>query len=244
MKKLSVLALVLSLMAVSSLSLQAGGREGKLGISGAFDYATYAMSDINAMAVPGQALLSSGMGGGGAITYGFTPAIEAGIIINYLTASSDYSATVGVAPFDLKTTVKDSLPIIEILLGGNYVFPDVATGLDLKIGLGLGFDMLNGTSSNDTSLNGVSVFSYSSTVTGSGFGALVSLGGEYFVSPQFSLGLDLGYRYASISPITISSSGFSGTLTKAGGANAAADYSGLNIKVGGTFYIDMASASK
>jgi len=250
MKKLTILGLAAALVLASNVASHAGSREGKIGIHGNFDFNTVGMSDMNDyLALQGATYVllgatnvsvdkaSSGIGGGGAVTYGFTPNIEAELGFDFLSTSGDVNFTDPSTGTAYKDTI--SLPLFGITIGGAYVFPDVTQGLDLKIGLRVAYDMISG-GKYTPGFPGTT----GADLTGSGVGFGVLVGGEYFMTPEFSLGLNLGYDIASLTPITQSSSGVSSTAKNASGNNIAADYSGLAVQVGVSYYFSSGAASK
>ncbi len=220
MKKL-VIVLTVLLIAVSA---SAGSRDGQLGIHGIFDYATVSMSDVNSTLSPLNSI-SQALGGGGAVTYGFTPNIEGGLAVDYIYSGSTNSNIEG-STYNLTLNA----PLLEVAVTGGYVWPDVTQNLDLKVNLGIAYESLNGSMS--TTIPGYP----SPTYTSSGVGVLLTVGAEYFLTRQFSASLDLGYRYASLSPIATSTGG---NWKTSGGSDAAADFSGLALKVSLAYYFDL-----
>jgi len=116
----------------------------------------------------------------------------------------------------------------------SYTFARFGPKLSLDGKLGLGYMMLMGA--------GIKGATTSWSLDGSGFGFKGGLGLDWALTPGFGLGLDLGYRMASIGKVTAKASSSSGggssasiTLPNATGGDLPLDYSGLDLKLAGKF---------
>lgn len=222
------LALLLALFTTTfPQSAQAGSRNGMLGLTAAFDYANESMGDLNdLLSASNLSAMHQAIGGGGSIAYGFNDNVMVGINVDYLYASSDTANTGGGNDFHLR------FPLLETALTASYVWWDAMPSIDTKATLGLAYENLNG--SDASNAPGFTSANY----TASGLGIFGTVGAEWFLKPQLSLGLDVGYRYVRLSPIAVSTGG---NVLTAGGSNAVADFSGLMARVGLSWYIDLAS---
>lgn len=185
------------------------------------------MGDVNSLvtASPGGNDLNSGEQIGLDVRYRIADNWVAGIEGNYLFADQTSTFTGG-------STLTENLNAMEYLINGSYVFPDVATGLDLRVGIAAGFAALSG-----ANFGGSAEANTTASLSGSGFDGKIFVGADYYFMPALSLGLDLGYRYAKLSAITVTDSGNSFTLTNKDGSDSSVDYSGLNAQLALTWWL-------
>jgi hypothetical protein len=205
-----------------------GSEVGKwgVGLNGGFN--THSMSDFNTLSAAdwNGAAISTGEQAGIDVKYRIVENWLAGIEGNYLFVGNSTSQGGG-------ETTKANLDATEILLDGSYIFPSVAQGLDLRIGVAVGMLMLTGA---DIATTG-DYYSGTTDLSGSGFDGKVFIGGDYYFNPSLSLGLDLGYRYAAASPITAKGGGSSSTWQNSAGKDQSVDYSGFNSQLELTWWI-------
>jgi hypothetical protein len=207
-------------------------------------YNTYSMADWNSY------VSSSGYSGGG-ITSGYAVGLNAGYSItsmmkigadlDYMLAGSSASSSSGFASYS------SSYSLNALWFGPEFDYGFMVGLLRLRPELGIGYMQLLGAGMQST----YSFFGSSNTATGSfngsGIGARLSCGVDLALGPSVSVSLDLGYRYASISPVvaTVTSGGYSSTYTlmkidPATGlsqGNLSLDYSGLFTRIALNFLL-------
>jgi hypothetical protein len=226
--KLRVAGVLAGAMVLASLqAFAASAQDGMwgVGINGGFN--THSMSDVNNLVTtyPGGNALNSGEQLGIDVRYRIADNWVAGIEGNYLFADQSSNLTGG-------STLTENLNAMEYLINGSYVFPDVATGLDLRVGIAAGMAMLSG-----ATFGGSVQGNNTTSLTGSGFDGKIFLGADYYFMPTLSLGLDLGYRYAKFSPITATTNGNSVTALNKDGSDLSVDYSGLDVQLALTWWL-------
>src|SRR5581483_7809074 len=133
MKKTIAILLIACFTAVPAWASDIAGKWG-LGISGGFD--TYSMSDINNKLAKLGGSLTSGYEAGGEVTYGATSNILASLGLSYFGNNATFNAG----------TLTE--PALSVVLKGAYVVPDMLKSFDLRLGLGVEFDSLNGAKSS------------------------------------------------------------------------------------------------
>jgi hypothetical protein len=201
-------------------------REGVFGITGDAGYYTYGMNDVNTrFQDQGGNGINGGLGYGGALKFDFTRrfAVKAGV--DYLTANSDTTRTIGGTQYNAQV----NLPATMILLGGEYVFlPTRIFNLKLLAAYSL-ISIFNGKAPNggpgSTDLG---------SVAGSGSGAQLGLGAEFFLARGFSIETDLAYNFAKINGATFAGSPSDTSEVSSSGV---VDYSGMVAKLAVTFYL-------
>lgn len=226
----------------------------KWGIGLATGFNTYGMADWNAAYGDSGssstysykgATMGGGLGMGTKVRYRITPNWEAALNIGYLMSSS--SSTSSSTYNNYSSKIDYSLSALWIGPQGSFILPDVVKNLNISFGLELGYLTLMGAGYTGSSTSSSSTSSGTGTYAGSGFGGKISSGADWFFSKNFSLGVDLGYRMASIGKVeeaySYSGGGGSGsgsdTLTKAypSEENLPLDYSGVAIGLGLTFWL-------
>ncbi len=232
MKKLTFFLLFILI----TIDAFAEGREGKLGVSGNIDFASETMGDINdclnnntisPLSSNSLAPINSGMGSGGSLMYGFSPNIEGGISFDYIYASSVNTDSYGYS-YNLV------LPLYELAVKGGYIWPNVLPSLSLRSDVAVAYEILNG---HDTS-NVPSPFYSGTSYNASGLGLIYTVGVEYFYAPNFSIGMDVGYRSVRLNPVTLSGWN-TGNLQTSQGSVASADFSGMITKCGLSIYFNL-----
>lgn len=232
------------LLVVGSTSLFAGeSQAGKWGLSLNGGFNTYAMNDVNDMlansGLSGSPSINVGGQAGLGVDYRIAETWKAGAQVNYLFASNSAAVPDGPGLVGKQDT---TLNATEILAKGSYVFPRVATGLDLRVGVGLGALVLTG-ATQTLSLPAVGgafplpALNQTVDMSGAGFDGKIFVGADYYFLPNLSLGLDLGYRYAKASPITTTFKGQSQTWVKSDGSDGSVDYSGFNSQLALVWWI-------
>ena len=151
--------------------------------------------------------------------------------IDYLLASSNFSVTSSNGFSSSSFSATYNFPLLWLGPEFDYALADFGA-LRLRGQVGAGYTMLMGAGSSFSTSGSLGTLSGSSTDTGSGFGLKLGAGADYAFGPHCSVGLDLGYRLASIATVTDkSSSGTSTTLKKADGSNLPLDYSGVHSRL-------------
>lgn len=165
------------------------------------------------------------------LRYKFSPMFMAGLDIEYLDAPSELSVelsqTNGSGTYDL--TEDTTLTFSTIYVGPSVYFciPDSI----FRIGGGIGYFTLFNASSNfskdlattgsygaqDITTNGIN------NLAGSSIAGKVSLGMDCFLDSKMSIGVDIGYRFATITQVTSNGS----PLKKLDGTDVALDFSGV-----------------
>ncbi len=217
-----LLPIMATLLYIFVPNLWAGSREGELGLNLDMQFDNAAMQDFNnSLTSQGFSSLASGLGGGFGLTYGLTKHLEAGIGIDFLDVYSTTDAVFGHGPWSNYTL---DLPLDEFQFKIGYVFPDVVKRVDLKANIGIAYEsMTGGDSSNVPGFSGTNF-------NASGLGMLYSVGAEFFGFSNVSFGLDLGYRQADLSPVSLSGAN-TGNMISASGSNAMANFGGLFTKL-------------
>ena len=200
--------------------------DGAFGITGDVGYYTYGMNDVNArFRDSGDNSVSGGLGYGGSLKFDITNRLAVKAGIDYLMASADTSRTVGGVQYNAQV----NLPATMILIGGEYVFiPTRLFNLKLLAAYSLvsiynGQAPDGGPNSSDTG-----------AVTGSGSGAQLGLGLEWFLARGFSLETDLAYNFAKINGANFAGSPADTATSPSQGV---VDYSGLVAKLAFTLYL-------
>lgn len=195
-----------------------------LGLSAGYD--TYAMADFNAT-VPTGPSYSGGTIGGGLhagldVRCRLHPNWAAGFSLNYLTASSTLNTS---SP---ASNITDNInfpcltygPLIEFILPSSH-------GLEWQAGLEC--DLMSLSMASDSASGTV----YSAL----GLGTRVFGGLEWFFADTFSLNAGLGWRLATLSPVSASNGGGTTTLRNRDGSNLKLDYSGLCSSIGLVYWL-------
>ena len=192
--KLAIKVMVLAGMSLLvAQTINANSLTGKLGLSGNMGYSNYTLgywNDFFSFADFNQ--ISGGLTYNGTLQYGIMDNLLVGISINHLTAGSKNGEEVlGIAKLNLNYT----FPAMEygLFVKGCFPLGDVfllTSGIEIDY---LFVHMKISTQSDDPAL---SPLNNEFNGQSEGFGYKLLAGGEYFIIPQLSLGLDLGYRFA------------------------------------------------
>jgi hypothetical protein len=200
--------------------------QGVFGLTGDAGYYTYGMSDVNARFQDGgDNSINGGLGLGGALKFDATRRLAAKIGIDYLLAAENSTRTIGGTQYNSSV----NLPATMILIGGEYVIlPTHLVNLKLLAAYSL-VSIFNGKAPD-----GKAGSTDLGSVTGSGSGAQLGAGLEWFLGRGFSLETDLAYNVAKINGAT-----FAGSPSDGPGANSTGtvDYSGLVAKAAFTIYL-------
>jgi opacity protein-like surface antigen len=213
--------------------------EGKFGVFGNLGYEMFALGDVNQFiltpindemaAIHASGSLSSingGGEGGGGLQYGVTSNLLVGAELDYVGASSKATFTL---PTGESMTYDYSFPLLSLGVFAKGAWP-LTDRLLLTGGLGLDYLSMSGTI-KATDYRGVTT---QLNASGSGVGFKLSAGGQYFFTGNFSVGLDLGYRFAPINTIKDSDNN---TLQVGNPArDMKLDYSGFFTHVGLNLY--------
>lgn len=199
-----------------------GSRQGELGFSLDMQFDNVTMGDFNnSLNNQGYSTLSSGSVSGLGLTYGFTPNLEVGLSYDSLDA---YSSTYSVFGHGSWSNYTVDLPLNELQLKVGYVFLDVMRHMDLKANIGVAYETMYGWDSSNVP------YFWGTNFNANGLGMLYSAGAEFFIFPNTSLGVDVGYREANLNPVNMSGAN-SGNLKSASGSIASADFSGVFTKL-------------
>ncbi len=221
-------------------------RVGRFGAGLLLGYNTYAMNTYNADFGKSFGDLTGGFNLGVDLKWRFDPDWVAGLCLETLFAGSSTSQTGSDGMGDtVKASVTVNAPAVLVGPYMGYVFGGLAPRLEICPLVELGYLSLAGANlTASTSATGPYAWLYpngsgTSNFSGSGFGAKVALSADWLVLPEISLDCQLGYRYALLSTITYSGSGYgssgSGTL-QYNGTNVGLDYSGLDANLGATYW--------
>jgi hypothetical protein len=218
-------------------------------------YNTYSFTDWNSTYGPGSAAaalalaqgyavtgstINNGYSFGGSIDYYCLRNLMLALDVDYFLAGSSLSQSGVIDGANETATLKFNFPVIWAGPSAYVVFPGLIPHCNLRFGGGAGYLFLIGASGtyDVTATEGGASGSdnATSTMSGSALGAKLDAGLDWFFNAGYSLGIDVGYRMASIpkvteSPAYISSDyGGNGTLLQANGSDLPFDYSGLYIK--------------
>lgn len=226
----------------STLAYADSTEVGKWGVALNGGFNTHAMTDVNsedtgnAGGVAGYTDITSGEQAGVEVKYRLADTWGLGAEANYLIVDNSQTLTY---QGQAAGSNDENLGATEVLVNGSYIFPAIATGLDLRIGLGLGYAMLTGANNKYSPSALAEQYGQTASTTdlsGGGFDAKVFVGADYYFMPALSLGLNVGYRYAALSPITLSDAE-TGTWKNSSGSDQSVDYSGLNTQLALTWWI-------
>jgi hypothetical protein len=204
----------------------AQGRAGVFGISGDLGYYSYGLSDVrNRLLNGGSGSVDGGLGYGAALKLNLTNALAAKVGIDYLFASTPSSRLIG----GVKVETQVDLPATMIFIGGEYAFLQWPA---LNVKLIAGYTLVNIFNGAERSSTG-SLLDLGA-ITGTGSGAQIGAGAEFFLSKGFSLEATLAYNLARINGAT-----FAGSPADPSTVNmlGVVDYSGLVAKVAFTIYL-------
>lgn len=236
--KRSALGILMLAGLLRPAGLQAFDYAGRWGLTGFGGFNTYAMGDVNDTLSQFNGSLNRGYELGLGLSYG---------VSSRVLVTAGFGELFNSASFDGGSI---SLPALSGSLRGDYVFPKIFEAFDLSLGGGLEYDYLDGSTSVDpaSAAGGIKASSWGggggtpggaapsgaayvvTTCVGSTVGAQASLGLRRFVSEQFALGAEAGYRYAHIYQVTGTTNGVSGPEKET------VDYSGLILRVSGTYF--------
>lgn len=196
---------------------------GKFGISGNIGYNLYAMDDIyGEMAGPGISLdVSSGLSFDGGVSYAITDELMIGLEAAMLQANHTYE-------WDAFYSYKNeyNLPALEAVVVAKYLIP-CGDNILLSVGAAAGLLTMDGILKF-----GVDGYETLDTeISGSTIDIKLMAGSQIFLSPWLAWNVDLGYRMAKITEVTIDSTD-SITDTEI----ESVDYTGLFAKTGISLY--------
>ncbi len=224
------------LMFIAALGLLSTQAHALMDLSAFGGYTTLTMTDLND-AITGTGPTPAGttitkFGGGYfvGVDAAFTvmPMLKVGPRIEYAAGSASVKSAGGSTQFDAGLT--------SLMVGVSSDLGAPMTGLSIRGGLYGGYGMGSfKQSSTPTSGTG-----YTSASSGNGIVAELNAEARYSIMPTIALGLDLGYRLAKITQMTLDSESPASTpskvgkvlqVTKAGAApsDLAFDFSGMNI---------------
>jgi hypothetical protein len=240
-------ALALAFMGLT-LPLRAFDYAGRWGVTGSLGADTLAMGDVNDTLSRFNGKLDAGWEADLGLSYGFTSRTLAKVSVGEIfDEASFHGGTI-------------SLPALSFMAGGEYVIVPKAFGsVDVGIGGGVEYDVLDGNTSVDPGViaggtTGARARTAGWAGTGGGGGAVptgtapsgatyvltncqgqtvggqITLNGRFFATPQFAVGLEAGYRYAHVYNVIGTTNGVSGPESES------VDYSGLISKLSGSYY--------
>ena len=234
-------ALALACLLPSS-SLLAFDYAGKVALTGFVGYDTFAMGDVNKTLNQVGGSITDGYEFGGGLSYGVTHNVMLTLGLCELRNQDSFNGG----------TI--SLPALSTYLREDYFFTNVAKNLDLSIGGGLEYDVLDGNTSVDPNGPAASIKSSGwagspgggggvtvgtapsgaqyvlTNCQGSTIGVLFSVGARYFVLPRLSINTQVGYRYSHIYAVTGTTDG------QTGPEDETVDYSGLITRLEASYY--------
>lgn len=215
MNKNLILAAALALAAATLSAADAPSRAGKFGIGLGAGYNSHAMADVNENR---SASITGGIGAALDLKWRAAEKYTAGLEVELLYPQRRETTS----PLLPGYKATENYSGLGVNLGGFYTIPNGST--DFRLGGAVGYYSLSGATYESSTPLGTTSYS----MTASSVGAKIGGGVDWYLSPSFSLSLDLGYRLASLKPLT-----FDGKEVKnSKNESVAVDYSGLYSKIG------------
>lgn len=210
----------LSSMLMADNATEVGG---KFGLHGNVGYALYAMEELNGeLAGPGITVdINSGLVLNGGVHYAVTDELLIGVDAGSLQASHAYE-------WEAFASYKNTydLPATEFGAWIKYLMP---LSDRLLVNLGAGAGLLNMSGTLDYQFNENEPLT--TEISGSGLAFKLLAGSQFFIAPAIALNLDLGYRLAKLTEVSIDS-----TESLEAPDLVAVDYSGVFAQLGLALY--------